>query len=227
MLEKRISAHHRSHQHLILTIRIQVQRRKLYYAQENLEPNTNCVILGFFLHQKEIQKLQIRYRRVFIPTQSTIGGEKHPGGGGSSSSRSLGFRISAMAGGRRARRKRRETRSLTVRAGRRDDDEKSNSRPLRTRRSRPSSSTADERLHLLLPIDDEKPHLVRKVYPTWYFRPSVTTKLRLFVYLRGGLLIPPPPLSPFQLFQSRGLFLTSSFNFSLKFCKFGVFPPKV
>lgn len=82
MLEKRISAHHRSHQHLILTIRIQVQRRKLYYAQENLEPNTNCVILGFFLHQKETQKLQIRYRTVFIPTQSTIGGRETPGGGG-------------------------------------------------------------------------------------------------------------------------------------------------
>jgi len=208
MLEKRISAHHRSHQHLILTIRIQVQRRKLYYAQENLEPNTNCVILGFFLHQKEIQKLQIRYRRVFIPTQSTIGGEKHPGGGGSSSSRSLGFRISAMAGGRRARRKRRETRSLTVRAGRRDDDEKFNSRPLRTRRSRPSSSTADEtsptRLHLLLPIDDEKPQSRPYSVPHVVLssvRYHKTPSIRLPTW---WALNPPTPPFPIPTFPKQG-----------------------
>jgi hypothetical protein len=144
--------------------------------------------------------------------------ERNTGGGGSSSSRNLGFRISAMAGGRRARRKRRGTRSLTVRARRRDDDEKFNSRPLRTRRSRPSSSTSDEnsppRLHLLLPTDDEKPQ----------FRPSVTTKLRPFVYLRGGLLIrPPPPLFRFQLFQSRGLFLISFFLIP----NLAILPPKV
>jgi hypothetical protein len=42
------------------------------------------------------------------------------------------------------------------------------------------------------PPTTRNPNLVRKVYPTWYFRPSVTTKLRPFFYLRGGLLIPPP-----------------------------------
>jgi hypothetical protein len=153
MLEKRNSAHQRSHQHLIPTIRIQVQRRKLYYAQENIEPSPNCVILGLFLHQKEIQKLQIRLEESSFPHRAQSE-ERNTGGG------SIGFRISAMAGGPGGERDGKGEERGAWRCAQ-DDEEKSNSRPFRTRRSRPSSSTADEnsptRLHLLLPTDDEKP----------------------------------------------------------------------
>lgn len=54
------------------------------------------------------------------------------------------------------------------------------------------------------PPTTRNPNLVRKVYPTWYFRPSVTTKLRPFVYLRGGLLIRPPHPFPIPTFPKQG-----------------------
>ncbi len=167
-----------------------MQRRKLYYAQENIEPSPNCVILGFFLHQKEIQELLIRYRRVFIPTQSTIGGEKH-GGAGAEESRlqDFGYGGRAESETEKARNKepdgahRTTTRNPVLVPSVLDDHVPP--RPMLTR-IHPQDFTS------AFPPTTRNPNLVRKVYTAWYFRPSVTTKLRPFSDLRGGLLIPPP-----------------------------------